>query len=285
MNVSDLLTNSSSNFIPIRLVSESTPYQFWLTLLISGAMLLFYFLIMFRSQFSSLLLKYRLRAFTKLTRQPTVVIKHDNEGFFSMSMITTNLIPKLNKILQKLKGRRFNLVLQTPGGDVFATILLSKIFYKYPNKIDVYVPNYAMSGGSLLTLTGDRLHFNDYSCIGPIDPQIGGIFSGGSAAGWKDVMRIKKNKANDQSIIYHRLGKQVETSIYNYIYGLVKNKCKKPKEFTKFISDGNIEHIFQLDMDMLKKYGFDVQEINPLEKELLDGVMKIKTQEEIFSSV
>ena len=284
-NLTSLLTNTSANFIPIKLVAETSPYQFWIALLISSLMMFFYIFIMFKGQFSSLLLKYRLRAFTKLTGRPTVVIKHDSEGLFSMAMITRNLIPKLNKILQKLNGRRFNLVLQTPGGDVFATVLLSKILYKYANKIDVYVPNYAMSGGSLLTLTGDRLHFNDYSCIGPIDPQIGGLFSSGSAAGWKDVMRIKKNKVNDQSIIYHRIGKQVETSIYNYIYGLVKNKCKKPKEFTKFITDGNVEHIFQLDMDMLQKYGFDVQEINPIEKELLDGIMKIKTQQEIFSSV
>jgi len=283
--INTLLTNSSATFIPIKLVSESSPYQFWLSLLISAFTLIIFIIIMSKGAFSSLTLKYKLQQFSKLTGRPTVLIKHDNEGFFSMAMITTKLVPKLNKILQKMKGRRFNLILQTPGGDVFATILLSKILRKYMNQIDAYIPNYSMSGGSLLALTCDTLHFNDYSCVGVIDPQIGGLFSSGSAAGWKDVMRIKKNKVNDQSIIYHKIGQQVTKSIATHIYSLVKNKCTKPKQFTKFITDGNVEHIFQIDSELMRKYGFDVIDINDLEKEMLDNIMKIKTQEEIFSSV
>ncbi len=282
---SGLLTNSSATFIPVKLVAETSPYQFWLTLVISAFTLLFMGFIMSKGVLTNVLIKSKLKAFSKLTGKETILIKHDNEGLFSMNMITTNLIPKLNKILQKMNYKNFNLVLQTPGGDVFATVLLSKIFKDYPGKIDVYVPNYSMSGGSLLTLTGDTLHFNNYSCVGPIDPQIGGLFSSGSASGWREVLKVKKNKADDKSIIFHRLGNQVEKSMYNYIFDLIKKKCKKPKEFAKFITNGNIEHIFQIDAKMLKSYGFDVVEINMIEKDMLDNIVKAKLVGDIFSSV
>ena len=284
-NVTSLLVNSSATYIPIKLVSEVSPYQFWLSIIISAASLILFIFLMSKGIFSNLALKSKLQQFSKLTGRPTVMIKHTNSGLFSMNMITLNLVPKLNKILQKMKGRRFNLILETPGGDVMATILISKILRKYMNQIDVYVPNYSMSGGSLLTLTGDTFHFNDYSCIGACDPQIGGLFNSGSAAAWKDVMRIKKNKVDDKSIIYHKLGQQVTKSISTYIYGLIKNKCTKPKQFTKFITDGNIEHIFQIDSDLMRTYGFKVIDINDVEKEILDNIMRIKTQEEVFSSI
>jgi ClpP class serine protease len=271
-------STGAASFIPIKIMSEAQPYQFWISILVSGFMLLIVGYSFFKGHFSGMAIKSSLKKFNKITGKQTILLNHSSEGLFNSEMITRQMIPKLNGFLSKLKGKPFNLILQTPGGDVFATILLSKILKSYGNKIDVYVPNYSMSGGSLLTLTGSTMHFNDYSCIGPIDPQIGNMFNYGSAAGWSEVMKMKGKKAADSTIIFHRVGKQVEKSINEYIFSLVKDKCKKPKQFVDFITKGGIEHIYQIDSAKLRSYGFDTINITAEEKTLLDKILKTKTE-------
>ena len=39
----------------------------------------------------------------------------------------------------------------------------------------VYVPVYAMSGGTLIALAADEIVLGEFSVLGPIDPQIAGL--------------------------------------------------------------------------------------------------------------
>jgi ClpP class serine protease len=42
-------------------------------------------------------------------------------------------------------------------------------------KVTVYVPVYAMSGGTLIALAADEIVLGEFSVLGPIDPQIAGF--------------------------------------------------------------------------------------------------------------
>ena len=42
-------------------------------------------------------------------------------------------------------------------------------------KVTVYVPVYAMSGGTLIALAADEIVLGEFSALGPIDPQIAGL--------------------------------------------------------------------------------------------------------------
>jgi ClpP class serine protease len=42
-------------------------------------------------------------------------------------------------------------------------------------KVTVYVPVYAMSGGTLIALAADEIVLGEFSMLGPIDPQIAGL--------------------------------------------------------------------------------------------------------------
>jgi ClpP class serine protease len=42
----------------------------------------------------------------------------------------------------------------------------------HPAKVTVYVPVYAMSGGTLIALAADEIVMGEFSVLGPIDPQI-----------------------------------------------------------------------------------------------------------------
>jgi ClpP class serine protease len=66
-----------------------------------------------------------------------------------------------------------DLVLHTPGGLVLAALQIAKAVRDHKAKVTVFVPHYAMSGGTLIALAADEIVMCSHSVLGPIDPQIG----------------------------------------------------------------------------------------------------------------
>jgi ClpP class serine protease len=66
-------------------------------------------------------------------------------------------------------------VIHTPGGLVLAAMQIARAVEAHPSKVTVYVPVYAMSGGTLIALAGDEIVMGEFSVLGPIDPQILGL--------------------------------------------------------------------------------------------------------------
>src|SRR6516164_2788864 len=68
-----------------------------------------------------------------------------------------------------------DLVLHTPGGLVLAAMQIARAVEAHKAKVTVYVPVYAMSGGTLIALAADEIVLGEFSVLGPIDPQIAGF--------------------------------------------------------------------------------------------------------------
>jgi ClpP class serine protease len=68
-----------------------------------------------------------------------------------------------------------DLLLHTPGGDLAATESLVDYLHAKFDDIRVIVPQIAMSAGTMIACSADRIMMGDQSNLGPIDPQIGGI--------------------------------------------------------------------------------------------------------------
>src|SRR5580693_8750630 len=66
-----------------------------------------------------------------------------------------------------------DLVLHTPGGLVLAALQIAKAVRDHKARVTVFVPHYAMSGGTLIALAGDEIVMCKHSVLGPIDPQLG----------------------------------------------------------------------------------------------------------------
>jgi ClpP class serine protease len=65
-----------------------------------------------------------------------------------------------------------DLILYTPGGLVLAAEQIAHALLNHSGKITVFVPHYAMSGGTLLALTADQIVMDPNAVLGPVDPQI-----------------------------------------------------------------------------------------------------------------
>lgn len=74
----------------------------------------------------------------------------------------------------KNKGKSLLVILETDGGSIETTERISDVFRHHYAHGDVsfLVPNFAMSAGTILVMSGDKIFMDYYSVLGPIDPQI-----------------------------------------------------------------------------------------------------------------
>ena len=84
----------------------------------------------------------------------------------------------LNAFMSVMRGMEWNrglaLVLHTPGGVVNAAETLVAYLREKFEDLEVIVPTYAMSAGTMLALGSDRIVMGRQSQLGPIDPLLGG---------------------------------------------------------------------------------------------------------------
>ncbi len=66
-----------------------------------------------------------------------------------------------------------DLIVHTPGGLVLAAGQIAHALKRHPGKVTVFVPHYAMSGGTLIALAADEIVMDPNAVLGPVDPQLG----------------------------------------------------------------------------------------------------------------
>ena len=66
-----------------------------------------------------------------------------------------------------------DIILHTPGGLVLAAEQIAKALVERKGKVTVFVPHYAMSGGTLIALAADEIVMDANAGLGPVDPQLG----------------------------------------------------------------------------------------------------------------
>lgn len=70
------------------------------------------------------------------------------------------------------KRNKLVVVLETPGGYIDVAERVATILRHHYREIDYVVPSFAMSAGTVLVMSGDEIHMDYASVLGPIDPQI-----------------------------------------------------------------------------------------------------------------
>lgn len=73
-----------------------------------------------------------------------------------------------------VKSRRGRLcvMLNTPGGSVEAAEKMVDVMRHHYAEVYFVIPDFAMSAGTILVMSGDKIYMDYYSSIGPIDPQV-----------------------------------------------------------------------------------------------------------------
>jgi ClpP class serine protease len=66
-----------------------------------------------------------------------------------------------------------DLILHTPGGLVLASEQIANALSRHKAAVTVFVPHYAMSGGTLIGMAANQIIMDENAVLGPVDPQIG----------------------------------------------------------------------------------------------------------------
>ncbi|HVA84610.1 MAG TPA: hypothetical protein VNF28_06890 [Candidatus Binataceae bacterium] len=76
--------------------------------------------------------------------------------------------------VEAIEPKRSKLVflLETAGGFAETARRIADVLRHHYNTVDFLVPSFAMSAGTVLVMSGDAIHMDYYSVLGPIDPQI-----------------------------------------------------------------------------------------------------------------
>ena len=113
------------------------------------------------------------------TRVITMIHRQEKRSLFGFSVSRHIDLEDAQTIIAAIKETPpdvpIDLVLHTPGGLVLAAMQIARAVEAHPAKVTVYVPVYAMSGGTLIALAADEIVLGEFSVLGPIDPQIAGL--------------------------------------------------------------------------------------------------------------
>ena len=77
-------------------------------------------------------------------------------------------------------SKGLDLILHTPGGDTAATeSIVDYLWQKFQGDIRCFVPQMAMSAGTMIACSCKEIWMGKHSSLGPVDPQFGGIAAHG----------------------------------------------------------------------------------------------------------
>ncbi|MBN2056240.1 ATP-dependent Clp protease proteolytic subunit [bacterium] len=201
------------------------------------------------------------RAIALVHRQETMTFL----GFPLMRYIT---IEDSEEILRAIRmtppDMPLNIVLHTPGGLVLATEQIANALLRHKAEVSVFIPHYAMSGGTLIALAADRICMDENAVLGPLDPILGEY----PAA---SLLRVAQQKEradmDDKTLIMADLAgmamRQIKVSVQEVLRKHLDEK--KAVEVAALLTEGNFTHDYPIRLEQLRGWGLEVSTEMPEE--------------------
>jgi ClpP class serine protease len=156
-----------------------------------------------------------------------------------------------------------DIILHTPGGLVLAAEQISLALLRHQAKVTVFIPHYAMSGGTMVSLAADEIIMDENAVLGPVDPQIGQY----PAVSILNVLKDKdKNKIDDETMIQADIARKAIRQVRAFVKKLLfENNCSKQKaeKLAQILTEGRWTHDYPITFEEAKKLGLCVSSEMP----------------------
>jgi ClpP class serine protease len=150
-----------------------------------------------------------------------------------------------------------DLVLHTPGGLVVAALQIARALRQHPAKVTVFVPHYAMSGGTLICLAANEIVMSPHAMLGPVDPQIGEF----PAASLLKVLEQKPiAEIDDRTLVLADLGRKAIDQIRKSVGELLQGRMRgdQAEQLAHKLSEGTWTHDYPISASEAKALGLNV---------------------------
>lgn len=192
------------------------------------------------------------------SRVITLIHREETVSLFGVPVSKYIDIDDAEAILRAIRltpaDKGIDLIVHTPGGLVLAASQIAHAIQKHKGKVTVFVPHYAMSGGTLIALAAREIVMDPNAVLGPVDPQIGQF----PAASIIRAVEMKTpEKAEDQTLILADISKKAINQVATLVAELLE-KCMPEADAQKIaalITTGQFTHDFPITVERAKSVG------------------------------
>jgi ClpP class serine protease len=215
-----------------------------------------------------------LRSLEKRNHSRVITMIHRKEGFAFLGIPfggfididdSEEVIRAIEMTSDKLP---IDMILHTPGGLVLAAEQIAAALAAHPGDVTVYVPHYAMSGGTLIALAADRIVMSPSAVLGPVDPQIGDMPAASiiAAAAQKDA-----NNTEDRTLVLADVSRKAQHQVELFVKKLLARHLAGDRagELAHALSEGRWTHDFPISPEFAADLGLPVSTELPNEVRLL----------------
>jgi len=161
-----------------------------------------------------------------------------------------------------------DLVLHTPGGLVLAAEQIASALNRHPGRVTVFVPHYAMSGGTLVALAADEIVMDPNAVLGPTDPQLGDPQHGYYPASSVLAALAQPNpNRDDTTLMLGDMARKAIKQVHDAVYSLVKDKMppEQAENLARQMSEGQWTHDYPINADEAARLGLRISTDMPRE--------------------
>src|SRR5262249_22215461 len=160
------------------------------------------------------------------------------------------------------------IILHTPGGLALAAEQIAHAICRRRGKVTVYVPHYAMSGGTLIALAADEIVMDPNAVLGSLDPQLGHhpAASVVHAVEWKSE---GGQEVDDETLILADVARKAMLQLRDCVRGVLRERLgdEKAGELAQLFTRGEWTHDHPLDVESLRGLGLPINTDMPHEIE------------------
>lgn len=161
-----------------------------------------------------------------------------------------------------------DVILHSPGGLVLAAEQIANALEKHPAKVTVFIPHYAMSGGTMIALAADEIIMDGNAVLGPVDPQLGQY----PAASLLKVLQQKSfDRIDDNTLIMADMAAKAIKQVKDFVYYLLEDNlgAEKAEELSVMLTEGRWTHDYPITCEMARGWGLNISTDFPTSVHLL----------------
>lgn len=155
-----------------------------------------------------------------------------------------------------------DIILHTPGGLVLAAEQIAHALIRHKAPVTVFVPHYAMSGGTLLALSADNIVLDPNAVLGPVDPQLGEY----PAASVLEVLNLKPvDHIDDRILILADVARKAIVQVKYSVRDLLISNGMEPQkamELATVLSTGTWTHDYPISCEQARELGLPIDDIS-----------------------
>ncbi len=240
---------------------------FWLLLLVQ------FFVPLIQKQLLASRRQRAIQALERLrgTRVITMIHRQETMSFLGFPVARYIDIEDSEAVLRAVRltppEMPIDLVLHTPGGLVLAAEQIAFALKRRTGNVTVFVPHYAMSGGTLVALAADAIVMDPNAVLGPVDPQLGTPQGGWPAASILKALEGPDRNREDQTLILGDIARKAQDQVVRTVERLLLEHHSEAdaRRLAEKLACGEWTHDYPISVDEARGLGFDVSTEMPRE--------------------